>query len=347
LPASSFDTFFACTILVAVTLIAVAFTATTLQAQISSTQDTNQYSYLKAIADHMLTNPGTPGDWATASGLPTDFGLAAANSTYAYELDIDKITRLNSQNPAALTYFDILHAAKLNNIALGVKLSQVMNINIEQTSNLTIGDNGLFSFSISASINSKPASGNLHGYIIADSYQASVPVAVLEAGVSQLSVTVPIDQVNDSMLVVFARADFDDRVTSYAIYNFRYATQETSSRSTTLGLNPIDYKLIFNGTAPNIAVENVQVFSYSFNKTAAPIQNSQCTIPQLVDNSPLILVARGTNNSVFFEEWVAYPQIPMQIGSSFENSATNIFSYLVTVDGVLYRLELSLGDVVY
>jgi hypothetical protein len=34
----------------------------------------------------------------------------------------------------------------------------------------------------------------------------------------------------------------------------------------------------------------------------------------------------------------------MNISANFDSSEQNIFSYIVTVNGVLYRLDLSLGD---
>ena len=65
MPTSSFDTFFACTIIVAAALIGTAFLGSTMQTRIASTQDINKDSYLKAIADHIVTNPGSPVDWGT------------------------------------------------------------------------------------------------------------------------------------------------------------------------------------------------------------------------------------------------------------------------------------------
>ena len=137
MPSTSIDTFFACTIIVTVALIATAFLCSTMQTSINGTQNINKDSYLQAIADDIITTPGTPVNWGTSSSVPVDFGLAASSSTTPYELDMDKITRLNSLNNYSLSYFDMENAAKLNNIALGITVSQVMSINIEQTSNST------------------------------------------------------------------------------------------------------------------------------------------------------------------------------------------------------------------
>ncbi len=104
MPTSSFDTFFACTILVAAALIGMAFLGSTLQTRIVSTQDINKDNYLKALADRIVTKPGVPINWGTSSALPSDFGLASSDPTYSYQVDIDKITRLNRLNNYSLSY---------------------------------------------------------------------------------------------------------------------------------------------------------------------------------------------------------------------------------------------------
>ena len=58
----------------------------------------------------------------------------------------------------------------------------------------------------------------------------------------------------------------------------------------------------------------------------------------------MVLVVCGFNGADFFQEWTAYPQVPLKAGANFAGSEQNVFSYIVTVNGVLYRLDLSLGD---
>ena len=120
MPSSSIDTFFACTIILAVALISTAFFSSTMQTSINSTPDINKKSYLQAIADHIITSPGTPLNWGTSSGVPADFGLAKSSSEIANELDMDKVSRLNSLNTFSLSYFDLETATKLNNIAFAI-----------------------------------------------------------------------------------------------------------------------------------------------------------------------------------------------------------------------------------
>ena len=111
--------------MVAAALIATAFLGSTMQTRIADTQDINKDSYLKAIADRIITNPGTPTNWGTKV-LPVDFGLAVNSSDSPYELDIDKISRLNNHNNYSLSYLDLSNATKLNNIALGIRVSQLI-----------------------------------------------------------------------------------------------------------------------------------------------------------------------------------------------------------------------------
>jgi hypothetical protein len=343
LPTSSFDTFFACTIIVAVALISMAFLGSTMQTRIASTQDVNKDSYLKAIADHILTNPGSPADWGTNSALPVDFGLDASNSNSAYELDMDKVSRLNSLNNFSISYPDLSNAAKLN-LALGIKVSQLMTVNVVQSSNSTIGSNTIFKFQVSANIDSKPTSANLHCYVAADTYLTAVNASIPETGIIQVTVQIPTAETDNALLITVARASIDDRITSYTIYNFADSAQESTPSSTELTLSPLDYTLSLNDSVPGLTVQNGYVFSYAYQQNLPPIGESQTSIPKLLDKSPIILVVAGLNGTNHFQEWTAYPQVPLKAGANFGGSEQNVFRYLVTVNGVLYRLDLSLGD---
>ncbi len=344
MPTSSFDTFFACTILVAAALIGTAFLASTIQTRIASTEDLNKDSYLKAIADHIITSTGSPADWGANSALPVDFGLAEASQTAPYELDIDKISRLNNLNIHSLSYADMENTAKLSNIALGIAVSQIMTLNVSQYSNSTVGGDTSFTFTVSASIDSKPAAATLHCYVAANNYLNEINSAIPDSSVGQVTVQIPDSAADNAVLIVFARASIDDRITSFAIYNFAKSTQESTPSSTELDLSSQNYTLSLNNTLPSITVQEVYLFSYTYQQTLSPIEDSQVSIPKLLDKSPMVLVACSLNGTEYFQEWTAYPQVPLKAGSSFEGSEQNIFSYIVTIDGVLYKLDLSLGD---
>ena len=349
MPSTSIDTFFACTIIVTVALIATAFLCSTMQTSINSTQDINKDSYLQAIADHIITNPGAPANWGTSSSVPADFGLAAASSTIPYELDIDKITRLNSLNSYSLSYYDMENAAKLNNIALGITVSQVMSVNIEKTSNGTNDDgDASFSFTILTSIDSEPTSASLNCYVVANNYLSNVTDNTSSVGIGSITVQIPSAETDNAMLIVFARASFDDRITSYAIYNFLDSTQESAPSNDILTLNPLNYTLSYATNSTDLMVQNVYIFSYTYQQNLTLVQGTtQYSIPTIIDQSPFVIVLCGSiNNGTYFQEWASYPQVPLTAGSNFEDSAQNVFSYIVTINGVLYKVDVSFGDVI-
>lgn len=264
-----------------------------------------------------------------------------------YELDMDKVSRLNSLNSYALSYADLSNAAQLNSLALGITITQVMDLNVAQSSNVTVDDQTTFTFTVSASVNSKPQDVNLRYYVIADNYCVNSTSTISESGVKELSIGVPTSLVNDALLVVLARAPFDERVTSYAVYNFSTSAQESSPSSNILALSPLNYAVNFNDNLSGASVDRMYVFSYAYAQTFSSVSESPCTIPKVADKSPLLIVVSGQNSGTSFVEWTAYPQVPLQVGANFAGSAQNVFRYIVTIGGVLYNLDLSLGDIAH
>jgi hypothetical protein len=345
MPTTSIDTFFACTIIVAAALIGTAFLASTMQTRIASTQDINKQSFLKAIADRLVTSSGTPSDWGQSSIVPGDFGLAASDSTSVYTLDPDKITRLNTQNTNSLSYFDLATSAKLSNIAVGITVSQILSIDIKQTSNSTQGSDTYFGFTVLTSVDSQPVNANLHYYLMANNYQAEAINNTSGVGISYISVEVPSTSIDNAMLIMFARASYDDRITSYAIYNFADGAQQSAPNCNNVVLSPLDNKLTIASNSSSVTFNGAYVFSFSNKENLIYAQGaSHCAIPSLIDQSPLLIVVNGVNGDVYFQQWTAYPQVPLRAGSTFNGSEQNVFNYIVTINGVLYRLDVSLGD---
>jgi hypothetical protein len=328
-------------------LIATTFTAGALQTQINGTQDINEDTYLKAIADHLVFSPGYPSNWGLQTGLPQEFGLAKANAAGAYELDIDKVSRLNNQNIFALSYFDIITRSKINNVALSVELNQVMDITLQKISASPIGSNTSFSLSIYTAINSKPTSSSVHLYAVGNGYLNEANAITSDEGLAESTMQVPTNQLADSLLVAFAQASFDNRITSYAVYNFSSEKQESTPTEDFLQLSPLNNDLYLNATrAAGYQTLNGYVFTYSQHQSLT-IVDYQCALPCFLDRSPCVIVLFGVKASVLSVEWTAYPQVPLSTGSSFSGTAQSVFSYLVIVNGVLYHLEISLGDLNY
>ncbi len=315
-----------------------------MQARINSTEDLNKQSYLKAIADYIINSQGSPVDWGSSSTVPTGFGLASSNAAYLYELDVDKVCRLNSLNNCSLSYFDIANSTGLGNLALGITVLQLISINIELVDSQTIGNNVSYTFEVSTSENSKPISTSLHCYVAADNHLDSITNDTSSSGIGYVTVEIPSASVEDALLVVFARASFDQRATSYAVYNFASSAQESTPSNTVLTLSPLDYKL--NLSRDSVTIQKAYVFSYTYQSNLTTISSTEYAIPRIIDKSSFVLVICGLDGAEYFQEWVSYPQVPLSTGANFERSEQNIFSYLVTIKEALYRMELSFGDVI-
>jgi hypothetical protein len=345
LPTASIDTFFACALVVSVALIATGFFAGTMQTNVDNLANANQNGYLASLAEHIVTSCGAPADWGSNSGLvPFAFGLAKNCSSTPYELDVDKISRLSSENAYALSYPDVSKAARLGGIALGVSVSPVFSVNIELNGNETVGDITEYSFEVSTSLVSGETA-YLHCYALADGFVTSVSSETSSGGIGNVQVDMPNDVSGPALLVVFARAASDERMTSFGVCSFSHFSEEPMPNNTFLSLSPLNHILREEAKVENVMVENSYIFSYSYQSNPTSLSENAYSIPSILDKSPMILVVCGTDGTTRFAEWVSYPQLPSHFGANFSNSETNVFTYIVAIKGALYKLTLSFGDV--
>jgi hypothetical protein len=343
MPTSSIDTFFACTVILAASLIATVFLASTLQLQIADSQDINKQSYLNALADHVINSPGAPSSWGTTNASLSDFGLALSGSQSFSELDVDKINRLYN---SSLYSPEFVTSINLYNTALGLKISQLLDVEIRQSSNSTINNLTTFTFEVSTSINSKPTSAALKAYTKATNFLSNVTASTSTIGVGSLLIEIPETLVNSSKLIVFARSSVDSRITSLAVYDFNNSTQESVSEDVFLTVyGPINSTLTWVSNDSLLAIEKVDVFSFGYAQNVSVANGTAyCLLPNLVDLSPQIIVLSGNVNGSIFQTWVTNPRLPFEVGSDFNQSEQNVFSYLKTIKGTLYKVEVTLGD---
>ncbi len=343
MPTSSIDTFFACTVILAAALIATVFLASTLQLQIDDSQDLNKQSYLNALADHVINSPGAPSDWGTTNVSLSDFGLALSGSQSFSELDVDKINRLYNSS-----FYSPEFVASINlyNTALGLKISQLLDIEIQQSSSSTVNNLTTFTFDISTSLNSKPTSAALHAYTKATNFLSNTSSSISANGSCSLLIEIPETFVNSSRLIVFARASIDSRMTSFAVYDFNSSTQEFVSNDVSLTIDgPINSTLTWVSNNSSLAIEKVDVFSFGYAQNASVTNGTaHCLLPILVDSSPQIIILSGHVNGSIFQTWISNPRVPFEVGSDFNQSEQNVFTYLTTIKKNLYKVEVTLGD---
>ena len=346
MPTTSIDTFFACSLLVSVVIIATAFLAGTMQTQINSMQTLNKPDFLRALSDRIVSGCGSLENWGSSGGVPLSFGLSEVNCQGLNEIDADKICRLNSQNDFALSYTDALKASSLSNVAFGVSISQMLQIEVTFSGSSISEDFTSYSFQISVNQGSAPVMADLHCYVLTSDFENNVTSSTDSSGNGYVSAEIPNSASGPGMLVVFARASFDDRVTAYTVFPFATATSSPEPNLTFLDLSPLNYELNVTAKNPSTFLTGAYAFSFSYQSNlTSNSEESTYLIPQLVDSSPIVLVVSGVCELANFNEWVAYPQVPMNFGADLSNSESNVFVYPVTINGCLYELTMRFGSV--
>jgi hypothetical protein len=314
-----------------------------MQTQINSVQDLNEQAYLQAIADHIVTSVGSPVEWGANAEPPTAFGLAQSGSTAAYALDVDKLSRLSSENLYALSYLDMSKSARLTNLAFSVSLSQMLNVDVALSGNSSAGDYVTYTFTVSVSHDAEGVEATLKGYLVAPDFVGEISNSTSASGVGYLTLQVPTTSSGAALLVVFARASFDERVTAYSAYLFGHLAAEPQPNHTFLRQSPINYSLAVSKNYPTVALSRSVALSYSYASNLTSASDASYVIPAFLDKSPIVLVTTGTNGTETFAEWTSYPQLPKDVGADFSNSEQNLFVYTVTVKGALYKLTLCFG----
>jgi len=346
MPSISIDTFFACTLIVSVAIIATVSITGNMMTGIDSWKNLNEESYLRAIANSILSIAGTPSNWGSDQNLkPDEFGLATNNLTSVSELDVDKVCRLNAANDFSLSYADILNASGLTDLAMSISISQMMNIGVSLFSNKSQGDSTSYTFLISVNQDSGPVASSLHCYVVARDFLQDVYSTTSTDGTGYTTFQIPNNANGTAALIVLARANQDPMMTAYGVQLFAHLSDEPLPDNTFVDLNPLNYTLHLTTKFPNTTLSGGYAFSYAYQTNLTEDSNVSCTIPRILDNSPTVLVLTGQNNSNFFAEWTAYPQVPLETGTDFNNSESYAFNYPVIINNTLYKLTLSFGGV--
>lgn len=330
--------------MVSVVILTTALSAGILNTHIIGPQDLNEDSYLRTISEYILLNGGIPANWGSnSSAVPEVLGLAKSNSLGRNELDIDKVCRLNSQNAFALTYSNILGAAKLENVALGFSMSQLMDISTILYSKRALVDSTAYTFKISVNQDGAPTATSLHCYAVAKGFLTDMYNSTSADGVGYIDVEIPNTSNGTASLIVFARALHDPRITAYGACLFEHLSAEPLPNNTFLRLSPLNYTLWLSSNSSSITLEKCYAFSYEYQFNLTLTSNTTYNIPTILGKSPIVLIVTGLNASTFFIEWTTYPQIPLEAGADFRNSECHTFSYVVNIRGNLYKLTVRLG----
>jgi len=352
LPASSIDTFLACSVMIVLVLSAMVGTSKLMTPYIRGLSNRDDPERLQQLASHILLNTGTPSNWGeTQEVTPSSLGLAKADSFLPYELDIDKVSRLNSENAYALTYRELWESLGIQDVAFQIEIGTLFELSIEATSNQTQGADTVYEFEVTTKKSGMPIPANLSSYVVVENFVNNVTSSTSSNGVGSFSINVPNSVNGTTLLLVFARAQANPRMVSFNVYAFGHNSATPSPNRTFLSLSPLNYVLNVSITYSSTEILKAQVFTFNYNfsltEKAQGNQTVEYNIPRLLDSSPMILVLTGLNGSSSFAEWVSYPQLPLQIGSDFSQSiaGAKIVSQttIVTINFALYEVVTKWG----
>ncbi len=352
MPASSIDTFLACSIMVILVLSAMAATTKLMNPYLSGLAHRNDDERFQTLGSYFLASKGTPSNWGQSEEIiPTDPGLAKSNATLPYELDVDKVTRLNSENVYSLTYAQLLQSLGATDVAFRIEIKTLFDVSINQLSSLIGNNETSYEFSIVTKKSGMPVPSDLRCYVIIRDFVDNVTSSTFSNGQSSIWVSIPNSLNGNALLLVFAKAKLNSQIVGFNLFTFEQNAVTNQPKMTFTKLSPLNYVLnvSFNYAHEEVLTAQAFTYNYHFNLTEMTEGNrtAEYAIPRLQDSSPIIAVITGLNGTFSFAEGVSYPEVPLQIGEDFSQSNAGAeilsYSYVVTLNSVLYELVITCG----
>lgn len=346
MPASSIDTFFACTIMITLVLAAMVNTSNMLRPSMDNALHQNDTELLRQLAEHLLLSKGTPDNWGSLKDtVPTNLGFADLTAFSPYGLDIDKVTRLNNINSYSLSYAQLWQAVGVNDASFSIEIKTLFNVSITLLSTTAGANETTYQFNVYAHKSGTPVPANLQCYVIATDYIDSVTAQTSADGHASISEDIPNSMSGTAILAIFAKALSNNQIVAFNAYTFAHNSSEPLPNRTFTRLSPLNHILNLTFTYPNAEVRKALVLTFNYNfsliEKSLNEQSVEYEIPRLLDTSPMMLIVTGFNGSSSFAEWTSYPQLPLTFGTSFEDDArtsTVSFSHIVTINSALYEV---------
>ncbi len=166
---SSIDTLLATSIMIVVVLSSILGVFVVVRPYLNTTSyATTDTGY--QLAKFLLLNTGRPVNWGTKTESLTDFGLARSGDEAVYELDVDKISRLNQNNFYHLSFKNVSQALGIPNRPFQIKINPVINMTINLTSYINEGLQTKYCFAINSRKLTLPVDVDLRYYTILNDY---------------------------------------------------------------------------------------------------------------------------------------------------------------------------------
>jgi hypothetical protein len=283
--------------------------------------------------------------------IPNTLGFAKADASLPYELDIDKVSRLNSENVFSLTYAQLWEALGMQDVAFQIEVRSLFDLSVNMISNSSQGNQTTYEFQVTTLKSGMPISASLVGYVALKDFVERTTSSTNSSGVGSISVNVPNSLSGTAFVAVLARAQVNPQMVSFLTYSFGHNSLSPFSNRTFTRLSPLSYVLNASLVYSTVEILKAQIFTFNYNfsltEKAQGVQTREYHIPHLLDSSPMIMVLTGTNGSASFAEWVSYPQLPLQIGADFSESTAGSKivskSHIVTINSALYEVVTKWG----
>ena len=352
MPTASIDTFFACSLMTILVLSAMAGLSTTLSPYLTCSFNEGGKERCIQIAKYMLLSSGVPPNWGENGEItPESFGLAEIGEAEAYALDVDKVSRLNSENAYALSYSELRECFGISDVAFKISIKPVFEVQVNMSSKTVAETSTVYTFEITTAKAGLPVPTRVKGYVVAEDYVNSTQSLVSQVGQVTINVSIPNTSSGQAVLVLFARHAFNPQISSFAVYYFQHNSEEPLQENSFLRLSPLNYTLTVSKQVSTANISKAYAFTFNYWRELAEVQNSgesiQYGIPRLLDPSPFVLVVTGRNSTRFFVEYVSYPQIPLEIGADFDSSFTRtnleVVQQLVVINQAVYEFMVVYG----
>jgi len=351
MPLTSLDTLLASSIMICLVLASMASIFAAIQPFLKYQDSHHEVGADLSLAEYLLIDTGAPASWGSnATESLALFGLAKENSQMPFELDIDKVTRLNKRNIYNLSFLEAFNSLNIKDKPFRIIIKPLFNVTANLASREEDYSDITYRFNISAKRFNFPVEASLKCYVMIGDYVVSCSSQTSNSGEGLIEFALPKSLSGTALLTIFAEAE--PRMLSYTVHRFAHnSVNPPGSEERYASLSPLNYTLRVDlNSSDRILYARVFTYNYVFNLTE--VERNSVTqhfiIPRLLDESPMILVGAGlnTSSSEYFAEWVSYPQIPLDFGLGFTNkyqlADSFSFRFLVTINSAIYECEVIL-----
>lgn len=283
--------------------------------------------------------------------LPTSFGLAeAGEASLPYELDADKVSRLNSRSAYSLRYYQMFGAVGMPDVSFRIRIQPIFEVSVNLTAVFPSDNATAYQFEILTHKHGVTVDSDLACYAIAENYIASSPLCASE-GKANVNVTLPNNVSGPGLLIVFAKSISNGNIPSVGTYSFAHGSAEPVPEETFLRLSPLNCTLNASFACSGLNLTNAYALTFGHNSTLAQVsannESAVYAVPHFLVRSPTVLVVTGRNSTTFFEEYVTYPHVPVEVGTDITGSASLTdfvaFTCLVAINSALYECTVWVG----